>query len=168
MFKQFAVAAALAIAASTAVAGNGPAFYVGADVGQTKIDDFSGRESSYGIFAGYQVNDTFAIEANYRRLNDFTTTYFGPSVDFTTDQIGLSAIGSVPLSNNFSLFGRLGYNSLEVKGASAFGADDSDDSGVLYGVGMGYDFSPTVSARIEFQRPASDTTNFSAGVSFKF
>jgi OOP family OmpA-OmpF porin len=167
MFNQIAIAAVLAVAASTAAA-QSPAFYIGADVGQSKIDDIGGQEGSYGIFAGYKINETFAIEANYRRLNDFDTTAFGPNLNFKTDQIGLSAIAALPLSNNFSLYGRLGYNRLDIQTSSAITSVDSDDSGVLYGVGVGYDFSPTMSARLEYQRPASDMSNISAGVSFKF
>lgn len=168
MLKQLAAAAALAIVATAASAANGPAFYIGADAGQTKIDDISGQEGSYGIFAGYRVNDTFAIEANYRRLNDFDAVVLGQSFNFKTDQIGLSAIGSVPLSNNFSIYGRLGYNRLDINASTNGGSGDANESGVLYGVGLGYDFSPTVSARLEYQRPASDMSNISAGVSFKF
>lgn len=167
MFKQIAIAAALAVAASTAAA-QSPAFYIGADVGSSKVDDIGGQEGSYGIFAGYRINETFSIEANYRRLNDFDTADFGPNLNFKTDQLGLSAIAALPLSNNFSLYGRLGYNRLDIKTTSAIASTESDDTGVLYGVGVGYDFSPTVSARLEYQRPASDMSNISAGVSFKF
>jgi OOP family OmpA-OmpF porin len=38
----------------------------------------------------------------------------------------------------------------------------------LYGVGLSYAFTPAVSARVEVQRPSSDSTNVSAGVSFQF
>ncbi|GGE85122.1 RNA methyltransferase [Massilia psychrophila] len=41
-------------------------------------------------------------------------------------------------------------------------------SGVLYGVGVGYAFTPTISARLEAQKPSSDTSNVAASLSLKF
>ena len=38
----------------------------------------------------------------------------------------------------------------------------------LYGIGAAYSFSPAISARVELQKPMSDMTNLSAGVSYKF
>lgn len=176
MLKKIAAAAALAFVASTAAAADVPGFYMGADFGQTKInaivDDgveyFGDRETSYGIFAGYQINQSFAIEGNFRRLASFEERFSGIPVDFDFNQIGLSVVGTLPLSNNFSVFGRLGYNRLDIKASAGGFSEDDDESGALYGIGVGYDFTPTVSARLEFQKPSSDSTNVSAGVVFKF
>ncbi|QYF94956.1 outer membrane beta-barrel protein [Massilia sp. PAMC28688] len=169
MLKKIAAAAALAIVASTAAAADAPAFYIGADVGQTRVDGvddygIKDNDTSVGIFAGYQLNQTFAIEANYRRL--FDVKVFGASVN--ADQIGLSAIAGLPLTNEFSLYGRLGYNRINAEVSGNGITAKGDDSGVLYGVGLSYAITPTMSARLEVQRPDSDMTNVSAGVSFKF
>jgi OOP family OmpA-OmpF porin len=164
MFKQIAAAAALFIASSTAMAVEPGSIYAGVDAGKTKLDGWSDRETSFGGFVGYKFQPNFAAEFGYRRLADFEA--FG--ADVKADQVALSVIGSLPLSNNFNLYGRLGYNRIEVD-ASFRGFSDSDStSGVLYGVGLGYAFTPAVSARIEVQRPSSDSTNLSAGVVFKF
>ena len=158
MLKKIAAAAALAIVASTAAAQNAaPAFYIGADIGSTDLDGYEDRETGYGLFAGYQLNETFAIEANYRMRAD--------EDGYEADQVGLSAIAAMPLTDAFSLYGRLGYNRVELTGSSVI---DRKESGVLYGVGLGYAFSPTVTARVEVQKPHSDVTNLSAGVAFKF
>ena len=175
MFKKIVAAAALAIVASTAAAADGPGFYIGADVGSTEVDidnfgdfDFDDSDSGYGVFAGYQVNQTFAIEATYRRLSDIDVGFTGGSANLKSEQLGLSAIAGLPLTTNLSLYGRLGYNRIDLKASGPLGTREDDESGVLYGVGLGYAFSPAVSARIEVQRPASDLTNISAGLSFKF
>lgn len=175
MLKKIAAAAALAIVASTAVAADGPGFYIGADVGSTKVDlndfddfDFDDNDTGYGVFAGYQINQSFAIEANYRRLSDFDASFSGANVNLKTEQMGLSAIAGLPLSTNLSLYGRLGYNRIDLKASGPLGVREDDESGVLYGAGLSYAFSPAVSARLEVQRPASDLTNISAGLAFKF
>ncbi len=158
MFKKIAVAATLAILSSAAFAADAQ-MYAGADVGRTKIDGFSDRETSYGAFLGYQFNPNVGIEAGYRRLADFTVS----NTNVTLDQVALSVVGTMPLSSGFSVFGRLGYNHITATGNST-----AATSGGLYGIGMGYDFTPTVTARLEVQKPSSDSSNFSAGVSFKF
>lgn len=161
MFKQIAVAAALFAASSAVLAVEPQPFYAGIDVSSTKIEGFD-REGGYGAFFGYKFNQAIAIEGGYHRLADVDAGF----TNVTVDQIDLSVIGSLPLSNGFDVYGRLGVNRLEfdadVRGAS------EHDSGVLYGIGLGYSFSPIVHARLELQKPASDTTKLVAGVAFRF
>jgi OOP family OmpA-OmpF porin len=154
MFKKIAIAATLAMLASSSFAA-GP-FYAGADVGSTKVDGFSDRETSYGAFVGYNFHQNFAVEGAYRRLADFG--------DETVDQAAVSVVGTLPLSNGFNVFGRLGYNRIEAK----YDGGKDSESKAVYGVGVGYAFTPTVSGRIEVQQPHSDVTNISAGVVFRF
>jgi len=168
MFKKIATAAILAIASSSAFAAQPGSFYVGADVGKTKIDDVSGRATSAGAFIGYNFHQNFAIEAGYRRLGDYVVSGWGYSADVDLDQAAVSVVGSLPLNGGFNLFGRVGYNRVEAK-ASAYGVDaDESVSKALVGVGVGYAFTPAVSARLELQKPASDVANLSVGVSFQF
>ena len=164
MFKKIAVAAALAIMASSSFAADAAKFYAGGDIGSTKIDDLSGRKTSFGGFVGYNITPEFAVEGGYRRL----AKYDFPGGDVKVDQAAISAIGTLPLSGGFGIYGRLGYNHLNVKASNSYVSATDSTSGVLYGIGASYAFSPTVSARIELQRPSSDSTNFSAGVAFQF
>lgn len=164
MLKKILAAAALATMAASSYAAGPNNFYAGADVGSTKIDDLSGRETSFGGFVGYNFTQNWAVEGGYRRLGSFSVA----GADLDADQWHLSAIGTVPLSNGFNVYGRLGYNRLEAKASfKGVNAKDHTDK-VLYGVGVGYDFGNNVSARLELQKPSSDTTNLSAGVAFAF
>jgi hypothetical protein len=166
MFKKIAIATTLSLLASSSFAA--APIYAGADFGSTKIQDVSDRSSSYGVFIGYKFHENFAIEGSFRRLADFDFTVGTASGNETVDQTALSVIGSLPLASGFNLYARLGYNRLKAKASiSGFNADDST-SGGLYGVGVGYTFSPTVSARLEVQKPSSDSTNVHAGVAFNF
>ena len=134
--------------------------YAGVDVGSTKLDGMSDRQSSFGGFVGYQFNQNFAVEAGYRRLADFDNV--------TVDQTHASVIGILPLQSNFNVYGRLGYNHLDAKASYAHTSASDSTSGVLYGVGVGYNFTPTITARLEAQKPASDTSNIGASLSLKF
>jgi OOP family OmpA-OmpF porin len=167
MFKHIAAAVTLVAAASSAFAAEPQPFYAGIDVGSTKIEGFD-REGGYGAFLGFKFNPNVAIEAGYHRLAD-TEYGSGPlRADVTVDQIAVSVIGSLPLSNGFDVYGRLGYNRLEADAdAGGFSAKEHD-SNALYGLGLGYSFSPVVHGRLEVQKPASDTTRILAGVAFRF
>lgn len=164
MFKKIAAATALIIASSAAFAAQPNTFYAGADVGRTKVDDISGRETSVGAFVGYNFHQNFAVEGGYRRLADYD---MGPG-SVKVDQAHLSLVGSLPVNERVSVYGRLGVNSLEGKIKAAGFEEKDSTTKALYGVGVNYAFTPVVSARVEVQKPSSDSTNVSAGVAFQF
>lgn len=167
MFKKIALAATIAILSTGAFAADGQ-IYAGADIGSTKIDGVHDRENGYGVFVGYAITPTIAVEAGFRRLADYDLSYNNVNGSLTMDQISLSGVATLPLSNNFSVFGRLGYSQLKAKGSYGNLSNSATDNGAVYGVGLGYAFSPTVSARAELQKPSSDATSFNIGVAFKF
>ena len=165
MFKKFAVAAALALGASSsfaAPAATGPAptqFYGGVDLGSTKIDGFDDRKTSVGAFLGYGFNQNVAVEVGYRQLGKFE--YGG--YDNKAKQTHVSVVGSFPLNQQFSLYGRVGYNKVKVDSPYA-----DDVSGALYGIGVNYRFAQDITGRVEFQKPTSDSTNVHVGIVFEF
>ena len=168
MFKKIAIAAALSLIASASFAQAGPAAYAGGQVNSTKINDIDSRHTGAGLFVGYQFNENFAIEAGYARLANVDLTYGGSAVNLKFNQSALSGIATMPLSNGFNVFGRLGYNRLSVNGSGPAGSASDNTSGALYGVGVGYSFSPTIAGRMEFQKASSDSSTAVAAIVFKF
>jgi OOP family OmpA-OmpF porin len=164
MFKKIAAAAALAFAATSAIAAAPTAFYGGVDLGATKIDDFGDSKASVGGFLGYGFNQNFAVELGYRQLGSWDVV----GVNVKAKQTHLSAIGSYPLNAQLDVYGRLGYNQLRGEAKYQGVTFGDDTSGVLYGVGLNYSFTPVISGRVEVQKPSSDSTNISVGVAFKF
>jgi len=163
MFKKIAAAAALAFAASSAFAAP-TAYYGGLDLGSTKLDGLSDNKASVGGFLGYGFNQNFAIELGYRQLGSWDVL----GVNVKAKQTHLSVVGSYPLGNQVEVYGRLGYNQL--RGEASYGglSYGDDTSGVMYGAGLSYKFTPTISGRFEVQKPSSDSTNYGVGVVFKF
>jgi OOP family OmpA-OmpF porin len=159
MIKQIAVAIALAATSFAAAAAEPTPFYVGADLGATKVDH-SDNDNSFGIFAGYKFTPNIAVEAGYRKMGEFRV--YGVPVDM--NQTAISLLASAPVADKLSVYGRLGYNRLE---AEAYG-HKAHDNGSLYGIGVSYAFTKEVAARIEWQRPSSDSQNLSVGVAYSF
>lgn len=167
MFKKFAAATALLAAASGAFAAEPPSLYAGIDVSSTKISG-SDRDGGYGAFLGYKFNERFAVEGGYHRLADTEYRSGTLRANVTLDQLDLSAIGTLPLSAGFDLYGRLGYNRLTADADVAGYSAKEHENKVLYGIGLGYTFTPVIHARLEVQKPSSDATKILAGVAYKF
>lgn len=167
MFKKIAAVAALVAASSTAFAAEPAPYYAGLDVSSTKFEGYD-RDSGFGAFAGYRFNESIAVEGGYHRLADTEYRSGTLRADVTLDQLDLSAIGSLPLSAGFDLYGRLGYNRLTAKADVAGLTGKEHQNKVLYGAGLGYAFTPVVHGRLEVQRPSGDVTTIVAGVAFRF
>lgn len=163
MFKKIAAAAALAFVASSAFAGP-TAFYGGLDVGMTKIDGLDDNKAGVGGFLGYGFNQNVALELGYRQLGKWNVQ----GVDLTAKQTHVSVVGSYPLNTQVDVYGRLGYNQLRAEASFGNVTFGDDTSGVVYGVGVNYNFTPAISGRFEVQKPSSDSTNYGVGVVFKF
>lgn len=134
----------------------------------------NGSSMSGGI--GYSFSEGLAIEAGY--FNSGTMTYTGTAsgvalnadVKITAMQIAL--IGSLPMNETFSLYGKVGYSqattdvSLRVGSSSASNSSKNGSSG--YGLGAIYKVSDSVSVRAGYELYASDLNGFTVGVQFKF
>lgn len=168
MFKKIAAAASLVLASSSALAAEPGTFYAGVDVGKTKMQHVDDRESSYGAFVGYNFSQHFAVEAGVRRLQNFDFRFMDQSGYERTGQVSLSVLGSLPVSERLSVFGRLGYN--RIGHASSYAGDTYRyrENKALYGAGLSYAITPAVSARLEVQKPAGELTNVNAGLSYQF
>lgn len=195
----FAVGAAAMSSAALAQQTRDTGFYIGGSVGQSEADiDCGGTTScdnsdtSWKVFGGYQINRNFALEVGYGVLGKVkasTPAFFvGPTlipaadVKIETNAWEVVGIGSLPVADRFSLFGKVGLygadTDIDVAFAGVGTVTDSDDSvGLTFGVGARYDFTRNFGVRAEWQRysdvKASDFGEFdvdvlSAGIVFRF
>lgn len=165
MLKKIAVAATLAMLASTAVAVERAPIYVGTDLGTSEIESFPGRATGYGAYLGYALSPSFAIELGYRRLGHFTDRDLSARVH----QSSFSMIGGLPLTTGLNLYGRLGFNRLsaQISQGNFYRATETEGN-FLLGAGVSYDITSEITGRVELQKPRSDANNVSFGVSVKF
>jgi OOP family OmpA-OmpF porin len=164
IFKKMTAAAVLAtLAVSSFAAPNG--VYVGASVGVTKSED--NDEQSFGGLIGYRANEHFAVEAGYAQLGKWE---FGGGMHYQdkVENAAISALGILPLGNQFSVYGRLGFTRLYHTRSYGLSKLEDNDLKPLYGVGVGYDFGGNISARLEVQKPSARFTNIGASVIYSF
>jgi OOP family OmpA-OmpF porin len=127
--------------------------YVGGDVGQAKYKDGCGitpncddKDTSWGLFAGYQFNRNLGAEVGYHDLGSISAP--GASIDGRAFE--LVGVGSLPLTNAFSVYGKLGGYRGELKG---LGIKETNND-LTYGLGVQYDLTHNVGLRGEWQRYA--------------
>jgi OOP family OmpA-OmpF porin len=165
MKKHIAFSLAALLAAAPVLAGTP---YVGVDAGRTTLSEADVSGNGAGVYGGYRFNDSFALEAGYRRLFSETVTELGVPVKIKGSALQASLVGYLPVAQDLSLFGRLGVNRLKAE-ASAFGNRASDSETKAYwGVGAEYAVTPSTALRLEFQKPDSDARTVSLGVKVSF
>lgn len=161
-------------------------WYVGGNVGQSraKIDDprisaqllvppttavsivDSNRSRGYKLFGGYQVNKNFAIEGGYFNLGrfGFTATTVPPGTlngNIKLQGVNLDAIGILPVTEEFSVFGRVGMNYARAQdhfastGAVLVPINPDPGKSQLnykFGGGLQYAFTDSLALRLEAER----------------
>lgn len=129
----------------------------------TIVDD--DRSTGYKIFGGYQVNKNFAVEGGYFDLGNFgytATTVPAGTLDGRIKLRGLNLdlVGTLPLSEKFSVFGRAGLNYAQARDSfSGTGAVQvanpnprKNDTNYKLGLGLQYALSESLAVRAEAER----------------
>ncbi len=153
-------------------------WYTGLGVGYSRVQFYPADFSSGGTFEdskktfdagfkgfiGYQINRNWAAELSYITIGKFHYKYNNGSITqdavYKASGVGFSLVPTVPLTRNFSLYGRFGaffstarltfYNANFVAGNASAGVQSSEPS-VLTGFGAQYFFDDENGIRIEYE-----------------
>jgi OOP family OmpA-OmpF porin len=170
-------AAGMAVSSASMAQGN-PAdtgFYAGVSFGQSdaNIDcvgttSCDNKDTAWKIFGGYQINRNFAVEFGYADLGEATASvpsFFFPglgvvpasNLSIETTVFELVGIGSIPVADRFSLYGKAGVYRAESDVSVSFvslptvtSSDSTTD--FTFGFGARYDFTRNFGVRAEWQR----------------
>jgi OOP family OmpA-OmpF porin len=129
--------------------------------------------TGFKVFAGIRFNQYLAGEIGYVDLGKFKIKYNGggagtAELDYQVSGFAVSGLGTLPLTQDFSLFGRVGLfastakltlanatgalaANLAAAGITAGSSDTADATTLLYGAGVQYDFTKNLSGRIEYE-----------------
>jgi OOP family OmpA-OmpF porin len=165
-------------------------FYIGGSVGQSDFDDSNttglitsgavdGKDTGYKIFGGYQFNQYIGVELAYVDLGQASYSGFSGAAPVTggtvkTSGLNISAVGTLPLSSGFALFGKAGLYVWEAKANDVTGgvpfSEKQDGTDLSLGIGASYDFTKNFAIRAEWERfkAVGDIDLLSIGVVYKF
>ncbi|MDO8276844.1 MAG: outer membrane beta-barrel protein [Burkholderiaceae bacterium] len=174
-----------ALASSLVMAQETSGWYVGGNIGRSSatidnpriIDNLlskglattsmlnDDRDTGGKIFGGYQLNKNFALEAGYFDLGRFsfaaTTVPAGTlNGNIRLRGVNLDAVGILPLTERFSVLGRIGLNYAQARdGFSGTGAvvvtnpsPSKRDTNLKLGLGLMYAFTDSLAIRLEAER----------------
>ncbi len=165
---SLAACAVAAFVSAPAFAAEPHGWYLGAGVGyaQNKLSDNvfpSGtsektNDIGFKIYGGYQFTPNWAVEAEYLNFGKYSANYPGDGSDQAkTSGLGISAVGTLPLSAQFALLGKLGVlakytkaNSYDNSGNS-FYSQNKTTTAVLLGLGAEYRFTQNFALRGEYE-----------------
>lgn len=183
-----AVAAALGTAvltcAAPASAQTPPAashIYAGATFGQShwrpgcpggsvSCDD---TDRTLGIFAGYQINRTFAAEVGYRNLGEASAPAAAVKAH-AWEAVGKAAW---PVAGALSVYGKLGVFRSKAEGFGSLIPNKETNYGPTYGIGAQMELNPNIALRAEWQAypgvggstlPKSDVDVMALGALWRF
>ncbi|MEX2489704.1 MAG: OmpA family protein [Pseudomonadales bacterium] len=184
-------ALALAVTGITnpAAAADSSGWYLGAGVGQSRATiahkqirddllasgftttdfDMDEEDFSYKLFAGYQFNRNFALEAGYFDLGEFDYTATTVPTGTKTGELefqgwNFDLVGTIPLSERAGVFGRIGVHRSEAEvqfagtGAVNVLQPRFSETATKFKAGIGFQYRMTdsLALRVEAERYRMD------------
>ena len=121
---------------------------VGLAIAGATCDD---SDSGFKLYGGYRMSRFFALEAGVGALGNIQENGAGTTAKIESKPVELSILGSIPVTNQFAVFGRIGgYRATTKMSGAATGTKTSGNA--TYGVGMDIGFTSNIGGRIEYQR----------------
>ncbi len=144
------VAVALVAGSLGTIAAPTDGLYAGASLGTSQYPDTvngvtgNGSDISGKVYGGYQVNPNFAVELGVAKLGDVSSS----SGQMNGRSEFLDAVGTLPLSDKWSLLGRVGVAHVDLN--TSLGNDSGN--GLKVGMGVQYSLTSKVAIRGEWER----------------
>lgn len=128
------------------------------------------HSSEVKFFAGYTFNPYFSVEGGFASLGDSKVSMdfrnglnsVGTfNMQYKMSAIFIDAVGSLPVSDNWSFIGRIGvaYNKVDTKFNGSpttfvISSNDSSETKIRekFGAGIDYKLNPEFTARLEWER----------------
>lgn len=171
----FALLAVIAVCMPSATAADNAGWYAGVGIGQAQanggcdagsipgvtITSCTDDDTGWKVFVGYQFTANWGAEVAYVNFGKpvrGTATVTGVPVTLDAEASGwqLAGVGTMPINDQFSVFGKLGIFRSDVDITAAGGGVSVSLSGnhtdLTYGIGARWDFTKNVGAQLEAQR----------------
>lgn len=153
----------LVIGLALATAFSAPAFaadigpYVAVDYGTTSYTNAGGfpNPGVLRLAGGMNVTPNFGAELAYSIFGNSTVTGPGGTASIeSTHSLQVLAVGRVPVSPQFEIFGKLGFASnaytVNVNTAVIVGSASYSKTDLAYGVGAKFNATPTIGIEVQY------------------
>jgi OOP family OmpA-OmpF porin len=156
--KKSLLCAALILSSSAAFAGNGYAgLSAGSSTHKVSTGGLSVSDDTLGVkvYAGLQVNEAFGIEAGYAHFGKSKISAEGDSLGAKPTSFYVAATGTFKASPQFDVFGKVGVARSDTNVYANFDGEsgnvDQSGTSAIFGVGLKYKLSETMSLVAEYE-----------------
>ena len=167
MNSKMRIALAAIVAAGMPLAATAGDFYVGGGLGDAtyksaKFVDclslcdgtFSDNDFAWNLFAGYSFTDAVALEVGYQDWGNLKDNSFGlTDVSIKPSMWTVMAVGTAPVMENISVFGKVGIAFTSIDGAEGSGvtriSGTSHTQDLALGGGFEYNLGKFGAVRLE-------------------
>ena len=174
-------AAFMAISAPASAQQSDAGWYIGASYGMSNIDvdtggpgfSVDGDDSGFKIFGGFQFSKHWGAEVGYFDAGKASITGPGGSADLSVTALTFAGTGTLPLSEKFSLLGKVGLWMWDTgcTGSICLSSASDSDTDLYYGIGARYNINRNWGVQVEweqFETSSDSVTLTSVGVRYKF
>lgn len=151
------LAAVLSAVLIVPVAAHAEGSYFKVDVGQSKYKNDLGKENetAASIAYGFSIDKNFGVELGYINFGKIKDVGEGFSGSTQRQALYLAGVGSLPLTDAFSVFAKLGVavNRYEDKFVSEFSSqlEEVTKTKSMVGLGLAYNFTKDIAGTLEYQ-----------------
>lgn len=163
--KKQVIATILGAALALPLIAQAEGFYIGANVGRAEQKLSAGGESAketdtgFKLYGGRDFTKNFGIEVgyvNFGKVGGSITDSVGTwSVSLKPSALYLAGTGTLPLSEQFSLFAKAGVSfnrtKISVSTPDISGSTTKSTTAALLGIGAAYQFAPNMSVVAEYE-----------------
>lgn len=173
MNKTLAAALLCTAAAAPALAQSQGHWYGALDFGTLTMKNSNYPDpNTMSVTGGYRFSPNLAAEGGVLFVSDSTYTDTTGTVNARQGGLQLAAVGFLPLSPSFELFGKagLGFHTVKMTGTGAYAGtyDPYTTTNIIYGAGAQVNFSSRFSMRMQYEalgRAKSSATDTGADIS---
>lgn len=157
--KKIAAVLLLSTAVAAPVFAADTGLYAGVTLGRSNTGDVApgvamtkSTDTVLGVLGGYQITKNWGAEAFYTGAGKWAATSAGVPASGKADAWGVVAVGTLPLSDTFSLYGKLGYASTKTKANSPTMDLSATRNAATYGLGAQYNVNQAIGIRFGWDR----------------
>lgn len=131
--------------------------YIGGNLGRSELSVSAPaskneqNKTSYKIYAGYDFNTNFGVEAGYADFGSIKVIEYNGTTKADSTAFYAAATASLPLNTQFALFGKLGASRNQTKLNIDSFSEKQKKTSVLIGFGLNYAISKNLAAIAEYE-----------------
>jgi OOP family OmpA-OmpF porin len=161
--KLFAALLGVALVMPLAAQAEGSYFKVGVGGSEYDFGGFKKNKTAVSLAYGFAVDKNFGVELGYLNFGKQRWVVGDSSSSLQNQSVYLAGVGSLPLTDAFSIYGKLGVALNHTKAAESNPVERSSGSETeakpLVGLGLSYNFTKDIAGTLEYHHvgKVSDT-----------